>query len=338
MGREIRRVPLDFDWPLKKTWWGFLNPWYEFSERCEACDGTGFNPESARIEKAWYDFEGLGVKWCYDITQDEVKTLVKAWRILSVTHRFRVDWSGRGYAPKWVPRWVPIRVGKRLPVLRCPDAADVNTWAAQAGMFGHDTVNQWICVKTRCKRLGVWGYCEVCDGEGNVWVPSSAKEDAENWEETPPPEGEGWQLWETVSEGSPVSPVFATMEDFAEYLIGEGYSEKAVEGFIGDGWCFSMMVVDGKMYQNIESCALSAGREDGLKRVREAVGRRRVCAGERCSCRARCCARQVYVSDHIMSGSRMETGRHQDYQRIEADGDFGVGTRVWHTLQREDWV
>lgn len=31
------------------------------------------------------------------------------------------------------------------------------------------------------------------------------------------PEGEGWQLWETTSEGSPISPVFNTLEKLCEY-------------------------------------------------------------------------------------------------------------------------
>ena len=29
MGREIKRVPLDFDWPLDKPWKGFVNPYRE---------------------------------------------------------------------------------------------------------------------------------------------------------------------------------------------------------------------------------------------------------------------------------------------------------------------
>jgi len=32
-----------------------------------------------------------------------------------------------------------------------------------------------------------------------------------------PPKGDGWQLWETTSEGSPVSPVFKTAEELAEW-------------------------------------------------------------------------------------------------------------------------
>jgi hypothetical protein len=32
-----------------------------------------------------------------------------------------------------------------------------------------------------------------------------------------PPEGEGFQLWETTSEGSPVSPVFESLEELCEW-------------------------------------------------------------------------------------------------------------------------
>jgi len=32
-----------------------------------------------------------------------------------------------------------------------------------------------------------------------------------------PPEGEGYQLWETTSEGSPSSPVFKTLDELCEW-------------------------------------------------------------------------------------------------------------------------
>ena len=35
MGREIKRVPVGFDWPIGETWWGFLVSGVE----CLACDG-----------------------------------------------------------------------------------------------------------------------------------------------------------------------------------------------------------------------------------------------------------------------------------------------------------
>lgn len=39
MGREIRRVPADFDWPLDTRWEGFLNP--HRLPKCPVCDGAG---------------------------------------------------------------------------------------------------------------------------------------------------------------------------------------------------------------------------------------------------------------------------------------------------------
>lgn len=38
MGRELRRVPLDFDWPLKERWKGYVNPHYH---ECPECKGRG---------------------------------------------------------------------------------------------------------------------------------------------------------------------------------------------------------------------------------------------------------------------------------------------------------
>lgn len=56
---------------------------------------------------------------------------------------------------------------------------------------------------------------------GEVWygyLPQTDEEaEDENWEGTDPPEGEGFQLWETTSEGSPASPVFATPDELCEY-------------------------------------------------------------------------------------------------------------------------
>jgi len=37
------------------------------------------------------------------------------------------------------------------------------------------------------------------------------------WKPTEPPMGDGYQLWETTSEGSPISPVFSTPEALAEW-------------------------------------------------------------------------------------------------------------------------
>lgn len=34
-----------------------------------------------------------------------------------------------------------------------------------------------------------------------------------------PPVGEGYQLWETTSEGSPISPVFTTLEELCDWYM-----------------------------------------------------------------------------------------------------------------------
>jgi hypothetical protein len=57
---------------------------------------------------------------------------------------------------------------------------------------------------------------------GEAWpgylAPEGLTDDEiDAWQGTDPPEGEGWQLWETTSEGSPVSPVFPSAEELADW-------------------------------------------------------------------------------------------------------------------------
>jgi hypothetical protein len=101
MGRCLKRVPLDFDWPLKKIWQGYVNPYYV---ECSPCDGRGSNSEG--------------------------------------------------------------------------------------------------------------GYCKYCNGDG---VPIAFQEKYNEWLDEEPPEGDGFQLWETTSEGSPISPVFDSLEKLCEW-------------------------------------------------------------------------------------------------------------------------
>jgi len=49
-------------------------------------------------------------------------------------------------------------------------------------------------------------------------VPASVVEAlCEDWKNYDPPTGEGYQLWETTSEGSPISPVFETLDDLCAW-------------------------------------------------------------------------------------------------------------------------
>ena len=57
--------------------------------------------------------------------------------------------------------------------------------------------------------------CPQCGGHGDI--ATDEERDADEL-----PVGEGWQVWETVSGGSPVTPVFASAEELIDYLVENG--------------------------------------------------------------------------------------------------------------------
>lgn len=245
MGREIKRVSLDFVWPQGMVWKGYINPYH--SQECSVCDGSGYSAETVQIEKDWYDFANTGRKWCYKLEQVEVDALVEAGRLRDLTHKFT---PGAG----WVRIEPPPNITPEM----------VNAWA-RSGMR-HDAINRWICVEARAKARGVWGNCPVCDGDGEIWFSAKVKELSEAWwegERYDPPAGEGWQVWETVTEGSPVSPVFATAEELIAHLVDQGHSQSDAERFVrGAGWVPSLMAVGGKVYSDIETAGFVDGNEE----------------------------------------------------------------------------
>lgn len=259
MGRTLKRVPLDFDWPLKEMWHGYSNPYYKNAEECEACDRTGYAPDALLLYRQWYgaqhpqagfrpaltgsdpfstdepaiascaernctsQLSGFGgvsfpfmtdegrvkmeaqrladlynAAWSHHLNQDDVDALVKDGRLHDFTH----TWSKED-------GWVRREDGY------VPTAREVNVWSL-AGM-GHDAINQHVCIEARCERMGFEKTCPVCKGTGEIWDSKENEKKCEDWVETEPPKGEGYQLWETTSEGSPVSPVFETLEDLCEW-------------------------------------------------------------------------------------------------------------------------
>ena len=130
MGREVRRVSLDFDWPLDKRWPGF----------------------------------------CYE----------------------------------------PPDCG----IASCPDAHGTNLrWSKEA----------------------------MCAFHRALWDDGYPKLE--------PPAGDGWQLWETVTEGSPISPVFPTAEGLVDWLCSPAYNwgisgpmqREQAQRFVQAGWAPSMV-------------------------------------------------------------------------------------------------
>jgi len=82
-----------------------------------------------------------------------------------------------------------------------------------------------------------------------------------------------FQIFETVSEGTPVTPPFATKAELVEYLVRHGdfwqqkrwnegnhfmqpnppgYSRESAEAFVEQGWAPSMVISNGKLAMGID--------------------------------------------------------------------------------------
>jgi len=51
-----------------------------------------------------------------------------------------------------------------------------------------------------------------------------------------------YQIYEEVSEGTPVSPVFETIAELRQWLLDQGHTEKATDAFIEHEWAPSALV------------------------------------------------------------------------------------------------
>ena len=308
MGRELMRVPLDFSWPLKQPWEGYINRRGEgHSTNCPTCCGTGRSAIAQHFHQLWYgqipfrpedrgstpflpthaniwaraewnvnqspDYYGVptnpvhlfqklyvsieevkhgiikveatrlaghfNCRWCHHLNDGDVAALLKHHGLHDLTHDFI---PGKG----WTPKDPPV----------IPTALQVNEWSLKS--MGHDSLNSYACVKGECDRLNERFDCATCAGEGSLWSSPEAKEWTEKWEPTEPPTGDGYQMWETVSEGSPISPVFRTSLELAEWLaanrkntVDEGTTVEQWMAFIeGPGWAPSGIKTDASGVQS----------------------------------------------------------------------------------------
>lgn len=56
-----------------------------------------------------------------------------------------------------------------------------------------------------------------------------------------------YQIYENVSEGTPVSPVFQTTDEMKAWLVSEhGLTAEGADAFVEDGYAVSMMVMPGR--------------------------------------------------------------------------------------------
>jgi hypothetical protein len=290
MGREVKRVPLEFEWPIGEVWQGFRMPDRLRENECPDCK-NGYSAHAQYLYDLWYgyvpftpadngstpltpdtpavrafaernvtqspDYHGCGEavivreatrlarlwngQWCHHLNDQDVVALVEAGRLHHFTHTW-VKGSG------WQKKDPPI----------VPTPEQVNEWSLHG--FGHDGINAYISIKARCEREGVGDTCPTCGGDGSVEAYDGQRAEAEAWEPTEPPTGEGWQLWETTSEGSPSSPVFTTAEDLAQWMSRNpcGFARSipsldAARAFIKAGWSPSMVARAGRVTDGISA-------------------------------------------------------------------------------------
>ena len=65
-----------------------------------------------------------------------------------------------------------------------------------------------------------------------------------------------YQVYETVSEGTPVSPVFATTGELIDWLVDEGHTRESAERFVEVGSAPSFVVVGNTLLKGIDALNL----------------------------------------------------------------------------------
>lgn len=85
-------------------------------------------------------------------------------------------------------------------------------------------------------------YASYCAWNG---MPPHPEYHRPKWTEA---EMNGYAMYETVSEGTPVTPTFASLEELADHLTQHGtywdgtpWSREAADGFVKSGWAPSMV-------------------------------------------------------------------------------------------------
>ncbi len=210
MGRLLKRVPLDFDWPMKSIWKGYINPYN--SIRCPYCYdelrdcSQGYTKEANAYRNTFYGFMN---DWPY------------------VPHPYNLR---QQYCPQSKPysleRWEydflisdnEYQTRKRLfGDGEVPAYEYIKEYFLRYGTMNFEGTIEYALTEEYCRRNGYEIFCPHCKGNGVLFINNEIEKLHDEWEKVEPPEGEGYQLWEDTSEGSPQSPVFATLEELCEW-------------------------------------------------------------------------------------------------------------------------
>ena len=294
-------MPLDFDWPWResrKPWKGYLRP-DKFDELpCPDCT-SGWSPPAQTLYDQWYgnapfdpastgstpmttrtpavrafaernvsrspEFYGTGEfaietearrlldlwnrQWSHHLSPEDIDALLLAGHLRDLTHRWDAE------------------ARESVPIIPTPEItpAMVQEWGILSP-FALSSSSAYSAIKARCERAGIADTCTTCDGHAGLEAYEGQRAEAEAWERTEPPTGDGYQLWETVSEGSPITPVFAAAEELAHWMTEHCWGSQTNKmassfdvamRFIDAGWAPTGISSPGRGY------------EDGV----EAVGR-----------------------------------------------------------------
>lgn len=275
MGREIKRVPLDFDFPWDDSWaiWtGYRRPDSLQGVPCPDCDGSGQTHFGWWLQK----FSYLMGMLADDVREQENGKPLHPW--LAEFPNAHGHWeylvgsvwgthpSLKGQDRRDAPhRYVVDRPSKDALTFfaRLTDQPEDKIGG---GIFSSGSDTKYAVMQKLCEITGTDVACLTCEGQGSTETYPGQRAEAEAWTPSEPPEGPGYQLWETVSEGSPITPVFATPEELAHWMTEHSWGSQTSRmassfdvamRFIEAGWAPSGMV------------SAAHGVKDGV----EAVGR-----------------------------------------------------------------
>lgn len=142
-----------------------------------------------------------------------------------------------------------------------------------------EALAEWLAEFDRIRRGEFKDYEAECYAAAPnplaAWLAdyNAPPKDEGQWRPWTDEEATWFQVWETVSEGSPITPPFATKAELVEYLVRSGdfwrqaegrggYSREAATAFVEDEWAPSMVLMkrpDGstEITMGIETAAMT---------------------------------------------------------------------------------